>query len=134
MKGPALGICIMTDASGFVAEPCAGNAVLSRAVENRPGEAEPDLPVVGIDRAAAHRKLLFVHIPTLAHRTGWVVLFCRWECDPDRVSAPVENGSRHLRFAGYDPALCDEEDDHVPRTRHRGILLSRLASAAGGSL
>jgi hypothetical protein len=31
-------------------------------------------------------------------------------------SAPVENGSRHLRFAGYDPpALCDEEDDHVPR-------------------
>jgi hypothetical protein len=32
------------------------------------------------------------------------------------VSAPVENGSRHLRFAGYDPpALCDEEDDHVPR-------------------
>jgi hypothetical protein len=40
----------------------------------------------------------------------------RWERDRDRVSAPVENGSRYLRFAGYDPpALCDEEDDHVPR-------------------
>jgi len=51
------------------------------------------------------------------------------------VSAPVENGSRHLRFAGYDPpALSDEEDDHVPRPWHRDILLSRLASAAGGSL
>jgi hypothetical protein len=58
---------------------------------------------------------------------------CRRERDRDRVSAPVENGSRHLRFAGYDPALR-EEDDHVPRPRHRGILLSRLASAAGGSL
>jgi hypothetical protein len=45
------------------------------------------------------------------------ILNCRWERDRDRVSAPVENGSRHLRFAGYDPpALCDEEDDHVPRT------------------
>ena len=43
-------------------------------------------------------------------------LIRRWERDRDRVSAPVENGSRHLRFAGYDPpALCDEEDDHVPR-------------------
>ena len=60
------------------------------------------------------------------------ILNCRWERDCDRVCAPVENGSRHLRFAGYDPpALCDEEDDHVPRPRHRDILLSRLASAAG---
>jgi len=43
-------------------------------------------------------------------------LSSRWERDRDRVSAPVENGSRHLRFAGYDPpALSDEEDDHVPR-------------------
>ena len=47
---------------------------------------------------------------------GANVLNCRWERDRDRVSAPVENGSRHLRFAGYDPpALCDEEDDHVPQ-------------------
>ena len=38
-------------------------------------------------------------------------------------------------FASYDPlALRDEEDDHVPRPRHRGILLRRLVSAAGGSL
>jgi hypothetical protein len=45
-----------------------------------------------------------------------LALTCRWERDRDRVSAPVENGSRHLRFAGYDPpALGDEEDDHVPR-------------------
>ena len=54
----------------FVAEPCAGNAFLSWAVENRFGEAEPDLPVVGIYRAPAHSTSLFVHIPTLAHRTG----------------------------------------------------------------
>ena len=37
---------------------------------NRFGEAEPDLPVVGIDRAAAHPTSLFVHILTLAHRRG----------------------------------------------------------------
>jgi hypothetical protein len=52
-----------------VAEPCAGNTFLSRAVENRSGEAEPDLPVVSIDRAPAHPTSLFIHIPTLAHRT-----------------------------------------------------------------
>ena len=60
-----------------VAEPCAGNTFLSRAIENRFGKAEPDLPVVGIDRAPAYLTSLFVHIPTLAHRTGWAVLFCR---------------------------------------------------------
>jgi hypothetical protein len=27
---------------------------------------------VGIDRAAAHPASLFVHIPTFAHRTGWL--------------------------------------------------------------
>lgn len=34
------------------------------------GEAEPDLAVVGIDRAPAHLTSLLIHIPTLAHRTG----------------------------------------------------------------
>jgi hypothetical protein len=38
---------------------------LSRAVENRFGEAEPDLPVVGINRGAAHPASPFVHNPTL---------------------------------------------------------------------
>jgi hypothetical protein len=71
MKGPTPGICIIADAPGaFVAEPCAGNTVLSGTIENRFGEAEPDLPVVGVDRAPAHLMSLFIHIPTLAHRTG----------------------------------------------------------------
>ena len=59
-----------------MAEPGAGNVFLSRAIKNRFGEAEPDLPVMGIDRAAAHPASLFVHIPTLAHRAERAVL-CR---------------------------------------------------------
>ena len=54
----------------FVAEPCTRNAVLFPAIENGVGEAEPDLAVVGIDRAPAHLTSLLIHIPTLAHRTG----------------------------------------------------------------
>jgi len=52
----------------LVAEPCTGHTFLSRAIENRFGEAEPDLPVVGIDRASAHPAPLLGHIPTLPHR------------------------------------------------------------------
>ena len=59
----------------FVAEPCAGNTFLPRAIENRFGQAEPNLPVVGIDQAPAHFTSLFIHIPTLAHRTSWTALF-----------------------------------------------------------
>lgn len=55
--------------------PCTWNAVLFPAIENRFGKAEPDVPVVGIDRAPAHPTSLFIHIPTLAHRTGWAGLF-----------------------------------------------------------
>jgi hypothetical protein len=50
------------------ARPCAGNTFLSRAIEDRFGKAEPNLPVVGTDRSPAHRTSLFVHILTLAHR------------------------------------------------------------------
>ena len=60
-----------------MAEPCAGSTFLSRGIENWFGEEEPNLPVVGIDRAPAHLTSLLIHIPTLAHRTGWAVLFCR---------------------------------------------------------
>ncbi len=56
-----------------------------RAIKNRFGEAEPDLPVLGIDQAPAHPTSLLVHIPTLAHRTGWAVLFCRDEAMSARV-------------------------------------------------
>ena len=51
----------------FVAEPCAGSTFLFRGIENWFGEEEPNLPVVGIDRAPAHLTSLLIHIPTLAH-------------------------------------------------------------------
>jgi hypothetical protein len=45
-----------------------------------------------------------------------------------------ENGSRPLNRSGYDPrARTEKEDDHGPRPRRRGVLLSPPASAAGGS-
>lgn len=48
-------------------------------------------------------------------------------------------GSLQLCRPRYDPARCrtampSRGDDHVPRPRRRGVLLSRQASAAGGSL
>jgi hypothetical protein len=78
MKGPTPGDPHHHRRLGaFVAEPCTGNTVLSGGIENRLGEAEPDVPVVGIGRAPAHLTRLFIHIPPLAHRPGWAGLFCR---------------------------------------------------------
>ena len=52
----------------FMAKPRAGSIFPFRAIENRFGQAEPDLTVVGIDRAPAHLTSLSLHSPTLAHR------------------------------------------------------------------